>query len=224
MEEGLTVIETGGTGGDLEDLLNWGVPAWEREFEKRKANDPLLEGAHLDGEGKPFVAEIWSGDGILRTEEQCQAWADHLGCDVRYPTPSQLFVDIDNEQSWAMFQMVWGKLKWHLFNLTLCKPFPGYTVTPSKSGGERRHVVVETGCDLSEPMRIALQAVLGSDPMREMISLVRNLRNKEREIRNSAAMWKWSEAGGNAPLPIEEPIERVVCFFEPKPGKGVGDV
>lgn len=219
MDEGLAVIETGATGGELEEMLNFGIPPWEVDFSKRKERDPLLNGAYLDEKGKPFVAEIWSGDGILRTEEQCRAWADHLGCEVRYPTPSQLFVDIDNEQSWAMFQMVWGKLRRHLFSLSSCKCFPGYTVSPSKSGGDRRHVVVEMGMELSEEVRIGLQAVLGSDPMREMISLVRNLRNGEREKRNERVSEEWRVG---ALEPVFEPIERVVCFFEPKPGKGGG--
>jgi len=44
---------------------------------------------------------------------------------------------------------------------------------PSKSGLPHRHVVVRTEYVLSVEARIALQAIVGSDPMRELMSLAR---------------------------------------------------
>jgi hypothetical protein len=47
---------------------------------------------------------------------------------------------------------------------------------PSKSGLPHRHVVVASPRNMLSPAkRIALQAILGSDPLREMLSMFRYL-------------------------------------------------
>lgn len=47
-------------------------------------------------------------------------------------------------------------------------------VTASKSGGGRKHVFLTLNRGLSEPQRIAAQAILNSDWRRELYSLARN--------------------------------------------------
>lgn len=52
---------------------------------------------------------------------------------------------------------------------------------PSKSGAGHRHVVLELGQPLPLQDRVLLQAILGSDPKREMLSFIRLKNEPERE-------------------------------------------
>lgn len=47
----------------------------------------------------------------------------------------------------------------------------------SKSGGEHRHITLTLSNNISDVERILLQAILGSDPKRELLSYIRILRN-----------------------------------------------
>lgn len=142
------------------------------------------------------VPEIWSGDGTLRTTEQCRQWAEALNCDILYPKANQLFIDIDGDESWKRFMFIWPYFAKHFYPAQ-------YTATPSKSGLPRRHVVVNLGYD-DKPdkyvilVRILMQSLLGSDPMRELISLRRTL-----DVVKSHR--------------VPEDAETIICFFEPKP-------
>lgn len=85
------------------------------------------------------------------------------GCIVVEPKDNELFVDIDREEDMTVFRTNLGWLE----GLVV-----GYDVKPSTSGkAGRYHIVVR----LSRPVRdvyerIGLQAILGSDRLREVLS------------------------------------------------------
>lgn len=119
------------------------------------------------------VPDVSSGDGILRTWEQCQEWAEKIGCDIVEAKANQLFIDIDTEAQFAQFEF--QLLKEHFY-------FTKITITPSKQGLPRRHIVIEMGKEYPLITRIALQAILGSDPTRELISIKRALEDESNVV------------------------------------------
>lgn len=102
------------------------------------------------------------------------------------PDDYELFVDIDDSGSMLRF--------WHAYEMLSIaargtgEPRWSYIVRPSPSGKpDRAHIVVRTGRRIADPLhRIALQAILGSDPIREALD--------------------WQRAMRGAPV--------VTCFFE----------
>lgn len=96
--------------------------------------------------------------------------AERSGLDVVYPKPNELQIDIDNEHSLLLF----GK------QLDIVKKFIGYvshTDNPSRSGGVKRHITVVLSHEVSTIERLALQAMLGSDRVRELLGYVQYQEN-----------------------------------------------
>lgn len=131
-----------------------------------------------------IVPEVWSGDGKIRTHEQCVTWANTLNYDIKYPDSYQLFIDIDSELAWKRFLVLYDRFD-KILGLHTRSSW-----SPSKSGLPKRHVIVYLSEQYDLPTRIAFQAILGSDPMRELISMKRALN--------------------------DENPDTIVCFFEPK--------
>ena len=122
----------------------------------------------------PRVPDPDSGDGVVRTDEQMKAWAEVLGCDYRLAKENELFVDIDSETAWKLFEHVFPVVGKHFCSPPLPKDWKmNCVVTPSKSGLPKRHVVVKLAQAQPLLVRIALQAALGSDGRREAISTLR---------------------------------------------------
>ncbi len=97
------------------------------------------------------------------TIESALAKAKTLGRTVVFPKPDELFIDIDSPA--AMRKFVRGVT--HLHGVT-------YVVRPSPSMRDgRHHVVVTMPFPVTPLARIALQAMLGSDLTREMLSWLR---------------------------------------------------
>lgn len=139
---------------------------------------PIFPPGCFGGGGEAAViSECDSGDGIVRTDEQMRAWAEHLDCDFQVAGEDELFIDIDSPEALAQFEHVWPMVGKH-FGISFISKKPGVVVTPSKSGGEKKHIRVKLG--QSQPLlaRIALQAALGSDGRREGISILRALRGE----------------------------------------------
>ena len=89
------------------------------------------------------------------------------GWDVALPKNNQLFVDIDNTQDLVRFYKLRDTLlqNWGILSTT---------INPSKSGiPDRMHIVVNLAEQIDPITRIALQACMGSDRTREILSLVR---------------------------------------------------
>jgi hypothetical protein len=121
------------------------------------------------------VPDASSGEGILRSSQQCKEWADHLKCDVIEATDKQLFVDLDTETQFKLFEFQIKLLKKHFY-------FLSYRVEPSKQGLPHRHVTVELADPYPLMTRIALQACLGSDPARELLSVRRAMDQEDNVV------------------------------------------
>lgn len=116
------------------------------------------------------VPDVDSGDGIMRTNEQMAEWAEQNGCTFENADDHTLFIDIDSKEQLATFYANL-KLADHLFFVD----DRTVKITPSKSGGDRKHIRVGLLFPLPMPTRILLQACLGSDLRREMMSYKRAL-------------------------------------------------
>lgn len=104
-------------------------------------------------------------------DEDVEELANNINCEVVYPEPNQLQIDVDSENACAYF---WKRLTEIKKDLGwVCK----VETWSSKSGPPNRHFVV-TVKDRQFPIweRIALQTMLGSDPVREGMIAMRHLR------------------------------------------------
>lgn len=141
-------------------------------FELTESNDDIFSSSS----SAPVVPDVSSGDGIVRTFSQCQEWAEQVGCTLRIATDTELFIDIDTEDQYLQCQSMLGWLNGDH------QIYHKWVVTPSKSGLPHRHVIAT----LREPRplieRITLQAVCGSDPLREAISLKRARTGEENAV------------------------------------------
>lgn len=95
--------------------------------------------------------------------------ADERGQVVVYPSSTDVFVDIDNDADYAFLQARLLDLDTHYHELKLIL----LSAAPSQSGLPHRHVYLRANRDLSDAERIALQGALGSDRVREFLSLLR---------------------------------------------------
>lgn len=131
--------------------------------------DPKLNDAPI------AVSDASSGDGIIRTDEQMNEWAEALDCTIRKANDYQLFIDIDTDHQFAIFERQLPILEKHW------PTYLNWIATPSKQGLPHRHVVIRFAKALDLMTRIALQAAMGSDPTRELLSIRRAL-NKEENV------------------------------------------
>lgn len=122
------------------------------------------------------IPDVCSGDGIARTWEQCQEWAEKINCVCIQATDTQLFIDIDTERAYAIFKETSRKMKWGT------QWFKSMRETPSKQGLPHRHIVIELRQLQPLIVRIAMQAALGSDPMRELLSIRRALDGEDNVV------------------------------------------
>lgn len=102
---------------------------------------------------------------MSRPTEHAVEKAKRMGMDLVQPLPAEIFVDLDTAESRADFL----NLRWPKF----LEVFPRSTVqyTTSKSGNIHAYVTCPELDPLTPEERIAMQAALGSDPLREMIAL-----------------------------------------------------
>jgi hypothetical protein len=91
------------------------------------------------------------------------------GLKIVYPKSNELFIDIDTEKQWLDFQERMNVYIDHFGNDHT------YKLYPSSSGLPHRHIVVTLPFGIDDIMRIALQAILGSSPSRECMSIYKIL-------------------------------------------------
>ena len=118
----------------------------------------IIEDKFPDIETDPY-------DGFLhRTYDEAVDIATAKGLVVRAPGPRELFIDIDSNSQYETFQSQLNAMPRGLV----------YSWSQSKSpSGDAGHwhVVVTLSRDISSDLeRILLQSLLGSDPMRELLS------------------------------------------------------
>ena len=102
----------------------------------------------VDDNSGPFIGEMRS-----------------KGYKVVLPTPKQLLIDLDTEEQFAVFEKQYKRFT----EVHACT----HTVTESKGGPPGKHVIVELPFEVTAFERITLQGILGSDPMRELLSFFR---------------------------------------------------
>ena len=133
----------------------------------------------LDKKGTvmPFLDEMQLKE-VLDTDpyrEEREEYVKRMkadGFDIRYPESNELLIDLDSDKAFEEFKVRISRVSYELeVNGEGAKL--SYKVYPSKTECHY-HVIVTMPFDLDEPFeRIALQAVLGSDPVREMLSIFR---------------------------------------------------
>ena len=104
----------------------------------------------------------------------CESEAAKANCRVVYPEPNQLQIDLDTEAAFVLHEQ-------RLKELYLRTIYPAYqlacppVVTPSKSGYPHRHITLTFADNrvFTEWERIAMQQMLGSDPVREQMNALR---------------------------------------------------
>lgn len=97
--------------------------------------------------------------------------AEKAGLVCVFPKPNELQIDIDDAES----MKVWKR---HRQVLEMYWGIVNEDIQPSRSGKPNRyHITVTVGRGLKDLERCALQAMCGSDRMRELLSLVQVLEN-----------------------------------------------
>lgn len=109
------------------------------------------------------------------TDEYVQKKAKELNCDVMYGDPHTLLLDIDSDAAWEQFQRQLP-IVCEFYNVV----DNSYEVLPSKSGN--RHVIVRLDATLPLTERLMLQATLGSDPRRELLSAAGFMSGQENPV------------------------------------------
>lgn len=106
--------------------------------------------------------------------EAAKETAASKGLVIRVPGPRELFIDIDSDAQLEQFNAALPKL-------TELLPLASMVCTPSPSlVPGRYHIVLALTRDLRDVFeRILLQSLLGSDPVREMLSWQRAVRGDE---------------------------------------------
>ena len=100
--------------------------------------------------------------------------AEEQDLEIVYPKINELQLDIDNQEAYDYFhQNKWILEKW--FGIR------AITERVSKSGGDKRHITVELGTALTTTTRILLQAVMGSDRKRELLSYIMYAKGGEKK-------------------------------------------
>lgn len=103
------------------------------------------------------------------TREDYIARSKREGLLIDFPAANELQIDIDSEAHRAAFDRSMG-----IFSRELVGDFD-VQETPSKSG-TGTHVRIRLHFDVDVWQRIAWQAALGSDPVRELLSCLRAMR------------------------------------------------
>lgn len=92
------------------------------------------------------------------------------GYAIVLPKPNELQIDIDTDEQFAIFERASESMA---RNWWLDSGMYSIEINPSKSGLPSRHVTITLPFDVTPWQRVALQASLGSDPMRELLSSIR---------------------------------------------------
>ena len=120
-----------------------------------------------NGEGEESYGNTDRKRFITREEEK--------GMVVLYPKDNELFIDCDTEEHFSnfieLFEILNNNVK--IFDPPGEKYYEEIEIWESKGGSPGKHIIVPLPFDVSSVERIAYQAALGSDPKREILSLIR---------------------------------------------------
>ncbi len=138
---------------------DWDAPGSSLADRLEPVEDALIQ------QGVPGDSIDFKGPESL-TLERAEAKAAERGQVVVFPDFNELFLDIDSKEAYETYQN----------NLSIVKQFltvMGVRETPSRNGGDRKHIVVTLKEAITDVERLVLQAGLGSDTKRELLSLYR---------------------------------------------------
>jgi hypothetical protein len=105
---------------------------------------------------------------LLRSSVETRAFARENGWECFAACPFDIWVDLDTSESISGFDELW-KLFLELF------PDAKIIRRSTSKSGIGQHVYVRMSKGYPDAVRIAMAASLGSDPKREMLSIVRVL-------------------------------------------------
>lgn len=105
---------------------------------------------------------------LNKSRDEAIAEAKANGLEVIYTEPNKLLIDLDDEDAQARFQNMIDMLD-DVYGFIHVETWQSKSRKP-----EKQHVVITMSRELSLPERIALQAIMGSDPRRELLSLARH--------------------------------------------------
>lgn len=105
-----------------------------------------------------------------RNKEEAKEIAAKLGLVAVLPRKNELFLDLDMKPSKTA-----ARVEEVLHDNGVY--FVSKLITKSKSG--KRHLYIKLSRNVAASTRIALQACLGSDPVREVLSILRKLEGSE---------------------------------------------
>lgn len=128
----------------------------------------------------PSSFALASAKTVLKYDDQdlpAERVAEKQGLVVVYPESNELQIDIDSDEAFVAFLEQFERLK-RIEPEIFCR------IAFSKSGPPNRHITVMLARPIaSHEERILLQALLCSDPVRELLSLIRLRRGAERPTR-----------------------------------------
>jgi hypothetical protein len=111
---------------------------------------------------------------VSHLDDDPYAVAEGLGLEVVLPGPRDVFVDIDVAEDLVWLHKQVALLDGVGLHLAITQQ------VPSKGGLPRQHVYLVADRDLTPMERIALQACLGSDRKREILSIARTFLQTDR--------------------------------------------
>ena len=120
--------------------------------------------------GENPIIEALRKSGLFPLESKfAYETADQFDLNVVLPKPNELQIDIDNKTSMETFNRALPVIESRFGDVKIEKQH-------SKSGGEKYHITVSMEKNImSDTERVILQACLGSDPVREILSYYRIL-------------------------------------------------
>lgn len=115
------------------------------------------------------LMEALESEEYLESREKYVARKMGEGFKIFTPSVYELALDIDSQEAWETFLVRWKRM----FDEGIVGD---YKVFDSSTPGHK-HIIVKIGMNLDPLERIAFQAVLGSDLVREFLSILRYYHN-----------------------------------------------
>jgi hypothetical protein len=162
---------------DTEEAKSIEVHAWNEESFTayfgwimwdlgRTAGTELKESRPLTGQGQELTSMGIIDNLTPEKFEATRAKAEEKGFEVVMGHDQLLLLDLDGEAAQARFHEQLELVN-RMFGVD------GYQKWASKSGGDHQHVLVYLKTPATLQERVAIQAAMGSDPIREILTLIR---------------------------------------------------
>lgn len=111
-------------------------------------------------------------------DEDCRKIAEERGCEVVFADDYTLQLDLDTDEAYDHFVFAFERLE----EEEVLQSVAGWQEWRSRSG-KGRHVQIALADPMPLEQRIMVQALLGSDPMRETLNLIRGRKGVAEPVR-----------------------------------------